>query len=211
MIEYTVRDLVKILMRNWYIIVIISVVFAIISFPLSKISYVQNVKNYNDFVDKNINAEVEINSFAIDISLKDNENITNKEIAHDLKQICKETTGYNQNAIQMMYYYSIHQFVITNIKMSEEAFATYIVNVKNNLQGILGEAIDLKYNEIEKVQMKEDEMVGFDNSIYRQPTQFNYSIKTILKSAIFGFLVGIILTLIIDFIKITRKTSKQSK
>ena len=57
--EYSVSDLVKILLRRWYVILLVMAVFAGISYPLAKRSYDAAVENYESYTTQTMPIETQ--------------------------------------------------------------------------------------------------------------------------------------------------------
>lgn len=212
MIEYTIKDVLKIILKKWYLVLIFVVFFVIISYPVSKISYDRALENYNNLneVEGNINSSNNIISgYEVSIVLNDQTLYeTNKDLEHDVKLICKNTNGYDKNLIILEYYRSINTLVIKNDGMSEENFNQYISYLKDNFNTKLAGIATFNFEDVSNTTLKEDQENEFRNSIIKKPNEFIFSIKTAIKAGIVGFIIAIILIMILDYIKVCKKIRK---
>lgn len=217
-ITYELRDIFKILINKWYIILISVLLCACISYPLAVQSNSNAKDDYKsltneDIVDNTINA---VTYFRVNMSQVDMEGNIGLDltIAQNIASYMKRYISEDQdllsdnNVILKKLKFSemddLPVIVIEAKKANEGDYINYINEfpkfIESSLIPIVGEQFSVELIDT-NVKLRE---VPLNKAVLNNPTQVNSRIKIMVTASICGLLLSIVGILIIDFIRTSK-------
>lgn len=208
-IEYEIIDVLRIIRKKWYIILAMTITFALSSIPLSQISYTKAEKNYKKNTMETVEpVKVNIESY---IYVQANDIVQKKlySVGRDIQRIIAKKKVAEE--MQYEYYESINAIRIYVENIDIEEWNSFIIELERDINDILLKRFDNKiWIEIETIQ-NEDQNNNVGEIILKEPSKIILGVKSVCKAGIFGCLLGLALVLIVDYLKCCKKISLVNK
>lgn len=211
-ISYEVKDIVKVLIKKWYVIIVCIIICVACSIPVAKKSYADAVRNYEKYVTDQGAEEVKIDKISTYINIirgEDDSNSKIQDIASDIISISQDVIIENKLIITMKYYKSIDSIYVYAENIKEEQFNTFIDSLNEKLEKELLPKLGNKV-EYEDISIEyNDENLA--ETLLKEPTEMGTGLTAFIKAGIFGFLLGVFAILVYDYCKIARQIRREER
>lgn len=204
-IEYGVKDVIRIIIKHWYIVLGCVLACALVSVPLSKTSYQDAVSDYHEKLETSQSVKGDTTKIYIYLSGSGNRK-QEKSLAKDILTLARvKNEQFKDLKIQLAYYESINAVFIGKEHAREKDYAEFIQELKEDIDEIL--LIGLNQNiEIDFQEVTNDQ--GFDTTaelLLQQPVPGPTAVRVIGTAGVLGFLLGLVIVMILDYIKCYKK------
>lgn len=205
-IEYEVRDVIRIIIKYWYIALGSALICALISIPLSKKSYQSAVNDYNEKLEasQTVSEDTATETY---IYILDSGNVKQeKKLAKDILELAKVKKEKDKDlGVQLAYYESINAVFIGKKHVRGNEYAEYIQNIKDEIEQVLLTGLNQNIRIDFKTVDNDQESVNMAELLLQQPTMGQTTIRVIGTAGVLGFLLGLVIIMILDYIKCCKK------
>lgn len=206
-IEYEIRDVLKIAIRKWYIILGIGLICAIASIPICERAYQTAMNHYIEIkAKKNMEPTIDYEGYIYIDGLKDSEEINN--LTGDIITIAQRE---NKLGLGFIYYRSINAVQIVGKDVDKKECELFLDKLNSEINRILlskmDKKVDIKFENL--VTKKTTTNIG--DILLKEPVKCESSIRVVGTAAMFGCLLGLAVVLIFDYVKNCRKILTENK
>ena len=216
------KDLLKILLKRWYVILGITALFCIVSFPISRYSYERAVQNYEKFTAEVIYEQsCTVQVKGVDSFSKKDQNVAsavcellNNPLVKNEIITSINNSGVTDVAIQE------EDYTISFLKRSDNiliksdclnpvSFQALIdklkLTLKNEVSSLFDSKVVVNFGDI---TCQESKTTSYAKAVMKEPVAIDSYKKIVVTSSIFGLLIGICSVLFVTFEKAGKSSSK---
>lgn len=234
-ITYEIRDIIMILVKKWYVILAITILFGTAAYPLAVKSFNESLDNYN-LLTNNQNKADEINNVnlvafynltsnnfnkaELIAMTKNVVDLSNKEFIKNAiaNEIQKNVSNFNKNQLNNITLTSLNDLPTIMVEATDlkenviDLYVNYFPSImKESLSKITNKEFTIKLLENSIIKNKSENtnnQIEFNKLIIKEPTILQSKIKVIVTGSLLGFALSCFFILAIDFIKVSNKLRK---
>ena len=215
MIEYSIKDLLIVILKKFYIIILGIICFALLAIYNGEVSYQKALDNYSKYTtEENISTlseRVEHTFCLISCSSKRGVEWTNADSAYIVYTLlCNSTLQKNlslENKIDMTLIANSNVILFESDVISREEFAGKLDAIKKALQTpAIEKSINIQYGDIDSSFSEPSQ--NYAQEIMKKPSKIAHKIQLCIRGGILGFLISIVFILILEYIKRNKQNNK---
>lgn len=230
MVDYEAKDLIKILLKKWYIIAFIAIAFGIVSIPLAQRSYKQALSNYNLFISQQDETKTETeneveecSSFCIlKVSGMEKSDLGDKEAASivyyllsnsSVKAVINNNVEWDntvdvatineQSRIALIA--DSNTILISSDSLSKDNFEKLIIEMQNVLEtkmgNIVGQQIEIQFGDVVSETIPQTEEGKEDDDFAKAVMQKPSEMASYKKTMLTAGILGILVGTLVVLIK----------
>lgn len=203
-LEYSVKDVIRVLLKKWYLILGIGVLCGLLVTPMSRASYRKAQDAYEVATQDTEDIFIDLNIYiyidgSIDKELGEN-------LSEDILMLASELD--NNLGLNKVYYKSINAIRISGNRIDKQKSDEFIRNLQENIDKILLAQLEerVEINFVDESVENETEQLA--NLIMELPTEKQIGGRQIIVAGIVGCLLGVFVVMVFDYIKCCKMIQK---